>query len=362
MSVPDKRIKRVLVLSAGGGRGAYQVGVCKVLQEKGWWPDMVLGTSIGATNGAMFIAPKTETSGAKQLEKAWHDGMLNKELHGASEEWPPLLRKLIQRVIEYIWEKQKPPKRLAANKLVEELAQTVLDWTKAAEREERSVLDIIEKALLRTAVMQRKRWGQVLSDHVDFDYLGTKEAPYFGVAVTDAATGALQMFWNRVPQGVQGSETEKGIQAEHLLASSSIPGIYKYTELKEPKIRYWWDGVLVANTPIAPAIAANAKEIVVVLMTPWFMEPKGDGVSLKGKDGDPTILDALERFLDWMMLAPLRSELGRLDKRQLAKIKIIAPRKKLLSVFQIIDYDEEDIDTLIRQGKEDAERELGKRI
>ena len=63
-----------------------------------------------------------------------------------------------------------------------------------------------------------------------------------------------------------------------------------------------------------------------------------------------------------MMLAPLRSELGRLDNDQLDRIKIIAPRKRLMSVFQIIDYDKEDIDTLINQGKEDAEKVLGKGI
>jgi len=38
----DQPIERVLVLSGGGGRGAYQAGVCKVLEEKSWQPDMVL--------------------------------------------------------------------------------------------------------------------------------------------------------------------------------------------------------------------------------------------------------------------------------------------------------------------------------
>jgi predicted acylesterase/phospholipase RssA len=360
MGVPNKRIEHALVLSAGGGRGAYQVGVCKALQDKKWWPDMVLGTSIGATNGAMFIAPKTEASGAKELEKAWHDGMLNEKLHGASTEWPSPWRELLQQVIEYIWEKQEPSKRPTANELVEELAQAVLNQTSDVNRKGQSILDTIENALSRTAVMQREHWGQVLKNHVSFNDLNSPEAPYFGVAVTDVATGALQMLWNRVPQGVQGLAPKTGIQAEHLLASSSIPGIYQYTELKEPGGRYWWDGVLVANTPIAPAIVAKAKEIVIVLMTPWFMEPKGVGVPLKGKDGVPTILDALERVLDWVVLAPLRSELCRLDEDQLDKIKIIAPTDKLMSVFQIIDYGKEDIDTLITWGEEDAKKVLGK--
>ena len=40
--------KRALVLSGGGGRGAYHVGVYRYLEEQGLKPDVVVGTSIGA--------------------------------------------------------------------------------------------------------------------------------------------------------------------------------------------------------------------------------------------------------------------------------------------------------------------------
>lgn len=48
--------KRALVLSGGGGRGAYHVGVLKFLEEHEWFPDVVAGTSIGAVNGAAIAS------------------------------------------------------------------------------------------------------------------------------------------------------------------------------------------------------------------------------------------------------------------------------------------------------------------
>ena len=44
----------VLVLQGGGALGAYQVGVYEALHEAGIEPDWVIGTSIGAINGALI--------------------------------------------------------------------------------------------------------------------------------------------------------------------------------------------------------------------------------------------------------------------------------------------------------------------
>jgi NTE family protein len=59
--------KRALVLSGGGGRGAYHVGVYRYLEEKGLTPDVVVGTSIGAVNGAMIASGM----GAAAIEREW---------------------------------------------------------------------------------------------------------------------------------------------------------------------------------------------------------------------------------------------------------------------------------------------------
>jgi NTE family protein len=52
----SKERKRALVLSGGGGRGAYHVGVLRFLEEHEWFPDIVVGTSIGAVNGAAIAS------------------------------------------------------------------------------------------------------------------------------------------------------------------------------------------------------------------------------------------------------------------------------------------------------------------
>ncbi|MDO4745265.1 MAG: patatin-like phospholipase family protein [Bacillota bacterium] len=46
--------KTALVLSGGGSRGAYEIGVWKALDELGIKIDMVFGTSVGSINGALI--------------------------------------------------------------------------------------------------------------------------------------------------------------------------------------------------------------------------------------------------------------------------------------------------------------------
>ena len=47
-----------LVLAGGGARGSYQVGAYQALQEVGWRPDIITGTSVGCLNGVLFVLGK----------------------------------------------------------------------------------------------------------------------------------------------------------------------------------------------------------------------------------------------------------------------------------------------------------------
>jgi NTE family protein len=58
------------VLSGGGNQGVSQVGMLRALLERGIYPDVVIGTSAGALNGAA-IATDPTLEKVDQLERVW---------------------------------------------------------------------------------------------------------------------------------------------------------------------------------------------------------------------------------------------------------------------------------------------------
>jgi len=58
------------VLSGGGNRGAVQAGAIKALIERGIYPDLIVGTSVGALNGVVLAANPT-LEGARCLAEGW---------------------------------------------------------------------------------------------------------------------------------------------------------------------------------------------------------------------------------------------------------------------------------------------------
>src|SRR4051812_49644871 len=60
------------VLGGGGLLGAHEVGMLRALAEAGIRPDLVVGTSIGAVNGA-FVAADPEAA-AGRLTELWRGG------------------------------------------------------------------------------------------------------------------------------------------------------------------------------------------------------------------------------------------------------------------------------------------------
>lgn len=60
-----------LVLSGGGAKGAYQVGIVKALAEMGIRVSAISGASVGALNGAVLASSVSLKEGAERLETLW---------------------------------------------------------------------------------------------------------------------------------------------------------------------------------------------------------------------------------------------------------------------------------------------------
>jgi NTE family protein len=73
---------RAFVLAGGGSLGAVQVGMLRALAEHGMSPDFVVGSSVGAINGAYFAGSPT-LEGVAGLEKLWL-GVRRSDIFGVS--------------------------------------------------------------------------------------------------------------------------------------------------------------------------------------------------------------------------------------------------------------------------------------
>lgn len=283
--------KRALVLSGGGGRGAYEVGAIRALYRAGWIPEIFVGTSIGAVNAAALAAGWT----AERLVDFW--------LH--------LRTHHIHRLHWRIW-----------------------------------------RSLLTTAPLRA-----TLCRHLDFDRLNDPDNPRtLLVMATDVRRGCPVVFANRpVPKA-----RAVRIGPEHLLASCSIPYVYPMTPAEDS---LFWDGAVMANTPLNAAIEAGADEIVAVLLAP-----------MPGQAGWPLPrhpLQALALVLDLALLATFENDYRQLEAvnravRQGRPLKVghreihchvIAPAAPL-PLSRILRYDPEGTRALMAQGEADAQRWL----
>jgi NTE family protein len=81
------------VLAGGGARGALQVGMLRALMEHGERPDVIIGTSIGAWNGA-WLASDPTLDRLDELVRIWHGLTPTRVLLGYEPNGGPLPRAL----------------------------------------------------------------------------------------------------------------------------------------------------------------------------------------------------------------------------------------------------------------------------
>ncbi len=70
------------VLGGGGVLGAHEVGMLRALADSSIVPDLILGTSVGAVNGALFAADPT-VAGVSRLSELWRGSNISEVTAGS---------------------------------------------------------------------------------------------------------------------------------------------------------------------------------------------------------------------------------------------------------------------------------------
>lgn len=216
---PDRRLG--LVLSGGGAFGAFEVGVIAELRDRGITPDVVSGTSAGALNAGAVAA-----------------GLPTEELVAA---WRSLRPWQVARPRLDLWRLLRPQGLWEGTGISDRLLGAV-GW--------RWLLDTSGQRDLVTAVLG----GDVIA------------SPVVDIAVSavDIVDGSTHTFTTRRPPHAPEHAdyvVVDPMRAEHLLASSAIPLLFTPVEVDG---REYWDGGVIANTPLSPAIHLGAQDLLVV--------------------------------------------------------------------------------------------------
>ena len=224
----------VLVLQGGGALGAYQGGVYQALHEAGIEPDWVIGTSIGAINGAI-IAGNEAGQRLERIRQFW-ERMERKPFWGA-EPFAPFggnLAAQLMTIFGGIAGYFAPNRALA--------------WGLYA-----SVG--VENAGFYTIEALRETLRAV----VDFNCINSKE-PRLTVGAVNVRSGKMHNFDSRAMP----------IALEHVLASGALPPAF-------PAIRIdgdpYWDGGIYSNTPIETVFDDSPRrDSVVFAVHMWHAE------------------------------------------------------------------------------------------
>jgi predicted acylesterase/phospholipase RssA len=214
MQGEKEKSMRALVLSGGGGRGAYHVGVLEYLDKVGWRPDAIIGSSVGAVNAAAL------GSGVS--------------VRGLKSRWLDLTTADVQKM-----------------RVDDVLLDNII-------RRRDHVFDLWPWP--ETLTGKSRKWRK--RPWFNPEVINSPDAPYdVYITAVNTHTAQLEYFSNRDPGG---------LRLEHVLASFSIPLWYGPTEIDGVP---YWDGGTLANTPFRKALEIGATEIVVATMIPWPERP-----------------------------------------------------------------------------------------
>ena len=204
-----------LVLSGGGGKGAYELGVWKALKELNIDKhiEVFAGASIGAFNAILFAQDDMEAA-----EKLWDEVTMDKLV--------PLSKlQLLKKGIGLMIGGKNP--NFAVRYMSQKLEEGAVSKSGA--------VDIIEKYLKIDSIKSRNKICYAACTQIP-----DLKVKYFKINDYDEALGK-----------------------EMIIASASLPLIYDCTEILGEK---YIDGGVADNTPIQPVYGEGCDIIIVVLL------------------------------------------------------------------------------------------------
>src|SRR4051795_6786614 len=228
-----------LVLAGGGARGAYEAGALSTLLPAlpaDQRPNLIVGSSVGAVNGA-YVAAALPGGGDAELSAGRE---LWEEIHWGDVLATPSLRDL------------------------ERLARVLANFTGLVSLDVPALLDATPlEATLREAIPFAR-----IQEHVDSGALVAA-----AVVATSARTGRSVVFHSGgTPDEVRDDKraidyVPTTLTERHVRASAAIPALFPAVEIPDgPAAGWYFDGGTRLNAPIKPALSFGARRLIVIAL------------------------------------------------------------------------------------------------
>jgi NTE family protein len=274
-----------LVLSGGGARGAYEVGVIRYVRErlkKALPFHVITGSSVGAVNGAYIAAtadhPRVQ---GRMLARVWSELDLDQ-------------------IYRFGWSQFR------------NLPQVLFGRNLPKESHGHTLGGLVDSNMIESIVRTRIPWRGIV------DNLRSGNLHAFACSATELTTGLTTVFvqtasgslpeWPKAPGQVI---VPTVIRPEHALASAAIPVLF-------PAVRVgndiFVDGSLRQNTPIRPAMHLGADRMLVIGLRHDGSMTSPRVAELRRKVVYPNAVFMLGKMLNALMLDKLEADLGRITR------------------------------------------------
>lgn len=313
MSTVNHAYEPALILTGGGARAAYQVGVLKgiasLVPRAHPLPFRILcGTSAGALNAAALGCYASNFHLAvKKVEQVWNNFTTDQVYRCSTGEVFGHLLSRVGRIFQSE-SSENPASCLFDNQPLRELIQRVVDFKRIDQQIERGYL----RALAVTASCYNT-----------------------GHSISFFEGASHYQNWRRANR--EGVRTR--LTSEHLMASAAIPLIFPAIQLQQ---RFFGDGAIHQISPLSPPIHLGARKILVIGMDPPHMD---DQLNRQYIPSSATIAGHL---LDTIFADTLNADIERLTRindtiRALNRANIEHPELRLIDTLVVkpeIDFNE----------------------